>query len=103
MQSSGHLFLPDLLHVDLRCCVDTTARSVTWGWKVSDLLTRDTVWICSHPHAELLPSGRWLARSLLEGSDIIRALVAGEPFPPRHHRPPTDGDAAVASPASDHS
>ena len=83
MRSSGHLFLPHQTHVDLRIVCDVDAGTATWGWKVSDLLTGESVWVCSHPASELLPSGRWLASSLLEGSDIIHHLVNEEPFPPK--------------------
>lgn len=94
MRSYGHLFLPDVVTADLRCVVDVRAGTVGWGWKVSDLLTGEPVWLCSHPVNDLLPSGRWLARSLLEGSDIVRALVDNEPFPPSCHDRATDGDDA---------
>lgn len=82
MRSSGHLFLPDIVSVDLRIVCDLAQRSATWGWQVRDLMTQDMVWTCAHPHVDLLPSGRWLARSLLEGSDIIGGLARGDVFPP---------------------
>ena len=102
MLSSGHLFLPTLVTVDLRSVVDLETRSVTWGWKVTDLLSDDLIWVCSHPHTDLLPSGRWLARSLLEGSDIVRALAGGDPFPPGCHLSVNDEDAGAESPPFRH-
>lgn len=95
MQSRGHLFLPKLVHVDLRIVADVEASTASWGWKVSDLLTDELVWVCAHPHVDLLPSGRWLARSLLEGSDIIHHLANDEAFPPKCRGHVTDGAAGA--------
>lgn len=86
MRSTGHLFVPRELHVDLRIAVDLDEASAGWGWKVQDALTQELVWVCAHPSNELFPSGRWLARSLLEGSNILHALHKGEVFPPKCHR-----------------
>lgn len=90
MRSHGQLFLPQEVTLDLRAVADLSEGTVAWGWRVSDLLTSEVLWLCSHPVSDLLPSGRWLARSLLEGSDIVRSLLAGDPFPPACHPPFSD-------------
>jgi len=97
MRSYGHLFLPTLVTADLRCVIDSEMGIVSWGWKVSDFMTQEPVWICSHPAEALVPSGRWLARSLLEGTDIVKALVGDEPFPPKCHQLASDEDAGAVS------
>jgi len=97
MRSYGHLFLPTLVTADLRCVIDSAEGTVGWGWKVSDLMTGEPVWLCSHPVNDLLPSGKWLARSLLEGSDIVKALIGDDPFPPTCHQLASDEDDGVVS------